>query len=72
MTYQENLALLDAAVGDVQQDLDLLAASAANLRSFASAYAVFASILSSKTGTTVPPTYNGIKAALEGLPGAAP
>ena len=68
MTIPETLTALDEAAAATRADLDLLEASATNLRAFASAYAVFASILSAKTGTHVPGNYNAIKAALEGLP----
>lgn len=68
MSIPETIEALDAATAKAEQEMILLAAAANNLRSFASAYAVFASILSAKTGTTVAGNYNAIKAALEGLP----
>lgn len=68
MTIPDNLEALDAAAAAAQSDVDLLTASATNLRAFASAYATFAAILSAKTGTPVAGNYNAIKAALEGLP----
>lgn len=68
MTIPDNLTALDSAAVSLRADLDLVEASAANLRSFVAAYAVFAQILSAKTGQTVAGSYSAIKAALEGLP----
>lgn len=68
MTIVENLQALDEAAKAAKAELDLIEASATNLRSFVAAYGLFASILTAKTGKTVSPNFNAIKAALEGLP----
>lgn len=68
MTIPENLTALDAAAAGAAADLALLEQTAANIRSFVSAYALFGQILSAKTGTHVPGNYSAIKAALESLP----
>lgn len=68
MTIPDNLQALDEAAAAKMTELELLNSSAANLRSFVAAYGLFAAILSAKTGTTVQPNYNAIKAALESLP----
>jgi hypothetical protein len=68
VNYLANLTKLDEAAAAKTAELDLLVASAANLRSFAAAYGVFAGILSIKTGTQVAANYAAIKAALESLP----
>ena len=70
LTVPETIAALDVAALHKQSELDLLEAAATNFRSFQSAYVLFASLLTAKTGQPVAPNFPSIKAALESLPNA--